>query len=420
MLTEQQYTELVAKLGKESGDAIKAEFAKAETNINNMFAEHKKGTISAESFEDYKKEQAQKATDLMKQLSTVEEANKEQGIKLSQILDNQNQVKGKSIDEFFVGIAPQLKKLQEEGRGFVSVTGAELKAAGVTSIGGTVIAPGSTPVNPYAPGISGTPLELFDIVRNPNFIINRVGMGNTNSPRLAWINEVDYQGTPNTNVQEAGTKPLTQHKFQVAYSDAKKAAAYIHLTEEFDQDLPELSAQVKNLLQQDVIRAFDDQLQVDIQSKARPFQITGLNGEIQAANYWDALFAMLIQIGSYNFDPNTIALSWMTDGRVEMSKNVNNTYLLPPFQGRIDAMKVLASKMATGYALAGDLLQYQVRMYKDFIFKMGWINDDLITNQFCIVGELRYHSYISDNRRNALCYDYLNSIAQKITGTPGS
>jgi hypothetical protein len=67
--------------------------------------------------------------------------------------------------------------------------------------------------------------------------------------------------------------------------------------------------------------------------------------------------------------------------------------------------------------LVGDLKQYHVDIYKDFILKIGWINDELIHNKFAIVGELRYHSYISDARKKALVYDSLAGVASRISGS---
>src|SRR5262249_42284305 len=147
----------------------------------------------------------------------------------------------------------------------------------------------------------------------------------------------------------------------------KKAAGWVELTEEFDQDLPNFATVVRRKIQEDVERAWDDQIQIDVQSAATPYNITGLNGEIVNANRWDALYAMMAQIGFYNFVPNTIALNWLSNVMVQCSKNANNTYLLPPFAAEIQRLMAFANKLQVGNALVGDLKQYHVDIYKDFV-----------------------------------------------------
>lgn len=420
MLTEQQYTDLVAKMGKEVGNKIKGEFQTYETTLNTKQADVLKGLMPKEDFEKFKDDSTAKLNETLKSLEKLEEASKAQGEKMNALLERPGGAKLKNIDEFMAAQIPKLIELKKAGSGYIEVTGEQLKAAGVTSISNAITNMTSPPGSPYAPGLDGTALELFDIVRNQNFMINRVSLGNTNQSRLAWINETNYQGTPGTNVAEGATKPLTQHNFQVEYSAAKKAAAYIILTEEFDADLPGLTADVKNMLQADVIRAFDDQIQTDVINVAKPFNITGLNTQIYDANLWDAIFAELVQIGFNNFEPNTAAWNWIEEGRIQMQKDTQGRYLQPPFLDEINRLKVRANKMPTGFGLAGDLRQYQVRMYKDYTMRMGWINDQLITNQFSVVGELRYHSFISDNRKNAIVYHNLDYIRGIINGTPHS
>jgi hypothetical protein len=71
-------------------------------------------------------------------------------------------------------------------------------------------------------------------------------------------------------------------------------------------------------------------------------------------------------------------------------------------------------------AIVGDLNQFNVDIYEDFTLKMGWINDDLIHNQFTIVGEIRFHDYISTARRTAIMYGNAKYIAETINGGTGA
>ncbi|MES2428238.1 MAG: phage major capsid protein [Bacteroidota bacterium] len=398
--------DLLEKVGKEATEAAKLAIKTAEDAINGKTIELTKGLMSKSDFDNFKAEQMAPIQAL---LNTLDTASKEQGIKMAEFLEKATP-NSKTLEQFIEEKASVIKDLRTTGK-FVEITGAQLKAAGVQSIAGTIPTP-----SPYAPGVSGV-LEIFDILRNPNFITSKVDMGRTNQSRLAWANELDpMEGGP-ALVAEGALKPQIQHKFTIETSTAKKVAGWIELTDEFEQDLPNFASNVRRKLQEDVERAFDDLIQIDVQDAARPYEITGLDGQIAFANRWDAILAMMAQVGSYNFVPNAVAINWITNAMLQSAKNENGTYLLPSFADDIRRMLVYSNKMANGHALVGDLKQYHVDIYKDFVLKIGWINDEFIYNKFAIVGEMRFHSYISDARKKALVYDSLAEVANTIEGS---
>jgi hypothetical protein len=413
-MTPEQIAELGKQFGAQTAEKIREASDKAELSLNTKMDEVKKGIVKMEDFEKFKTDTM---APLQEQLKSLETIAKDQGDKINQMLEKAP-ANSKSFEQFIEEKKDVLKDLFASGK-MVQFTGAELKAAGITSIGGSVNPQSNVPTSPYAPGIGGADLEIFDIARNPNFITNRIDLGRTDTSRLAWINEVDYQGLPG-QVLEAGTKPLTQHKFQVELSQAKKIASYIQLTEEFQDDLPGLATTVRRMLQNDVIREWDNAIQKDVQDNSRAFNITGFNGKVFDSTMYDAIGAMLAQVGFYNFQANGIFMNPIELWRTFMSKDTQGRYLLPPFMDRINPLLAEANKVALGFAMVGDFKQYKVDIYKDFVLKMGWINDDLIKNQFSIVGEIRYHSYISDARKNALVYNDIDYIKTTINGTPTS
>lgn len=416
-LTQSEVQDIVKGVSDQAAIKISGDLQAIENRLNQQAVEVQKGLLTVTQFETAKAAATAESQSILNSLNEMREAMKAQSDAIDGMKEAQKAlpVKAKSMKEFIAGQAPKLKELKKAGVGFIEFTTEELKQAGITSIAGTI-----DPASPYLPGISDTPLELFDIVRNANFMINRVDLASTTSPILAWINETGMEGLVSTNVPEGGLKPLIQHKFVVETSKPKKAAAYMRITDEFAEDVEQLYNDMRTILQADVIRAFDDQIQVDVFDKAIAWNLSGLIDEIQDANLWDAAYALLTQPGVYNFVPNTIAWNWMTNAKVNMGKDNTAAYLLPPFADEINRLLVRANKLETNVGLAGDLRQYRVRILKDYTFKMGWINDDFIHNQFAILGEIRYHSFISDNRRYAIAKGDLNSIRTQIDGTPGS
>lgn len=423
-MEQKQYDDLVEKLGKDAADKIKQQGVELGNTLNEKFKEFQKGTISKQDFDDFKKEMVEtNLKSINDQLKKIDDAAKEQGNLINELKEQTSKVKNVRLEDFLkdlfktdsAGKVVSIVDMREAKKGeFITITGSQMKAAGVTSIGGSVQDMDSPPNSPWLPGLGGSDLELFDIVRNPNFILNHVDVGRTNQSRLAWINETVFEGTVETDISEGGTKPQLQHKFKVEFSTAKKAAAWIELTEEFDTDLPGLATAVRRMLQDDVLRAFDDKIQTEVIAAARPYEITSLNGVIQDANYWSVLRAMIGQIGSYNFNANTIGINPLTAVILDESKNEEGTYLLPPFADRVRGMIVEANKVAFDQVFVGDLKQFKVDLYKDLTVRVGWINEEFIQNKFAILAELRYHSYISDARKKAICYDDMSDVMDQL------
>jgi hypothetical protein len=408
MLTKEQLQELAATVGEETAKKTAKDFEASEKRLNDKMTEVTKGLMKMEDFEKFKADELGKINEQLKEIAKVEAAVKEQGTKMDEVLAKAQEKGTKTIEQFMIDLAPTIAELRKSGKS-VEFTAQQLKAAGVTSIGSSVVDQSTPPGSPYLPGIGGAELELFEILRNPNFITSRVDLGRTDRSLLAWANEIEYLGAP-AEVEEGGQKPLTQHKFQVEMSKAKKMAAYIEITEEFDQDLPGFGTNVRRLLREDVIRGWDDAIQAAVIAAATPFGITGLNGMVDDPDLWLAQYAMLAQVKHLNFMPNTVAINALTDVAVQAQKNSDGTYLLPPFREEIQRLTVQANKVATGYALAGDLRQYKVDIYKEFVLRVGWINDQFIHNKFCVLGEMRYHRYISDSRKKAIVYDQLARV----------
>jgi hypothetical protein len=422
-MDEKQYAELVEKIGKEAADKIKTGLKEAEDRLKAAAEEAKKGLMTAAEFETFKGEQLAKANELLARADKLEGALKEQGTKMNEILEKAAP-KIQSFEDYFINTiagekGEKLAELRQKG-GFVEFTASQLKAAGITSVGGTSIEAMSSPPNsPYLPGIGGSELQIFDIRRNPNFILDKVDLGRTSQSRLAWINETGEEGTP-TEVEEGAEKPLIQNKFKIETSTAKKIAAHLKITEEFDQDVPQLATLVRRLLQERVIRAWDDAIQLAVEAIATSYSAAGLVGSIPFANYWDAVYAMMAQVRVANFIPNSVNIHPYTNVKMQADKNSEGSYLLPSFKDEIQRMLTQANKIAVDNALVGDLTQYKVDVYKEFVLKVGWVNDDFIKNQFAVVGEIRYHRYISDNRKTAIVKGNLGNIRSSIDGGSAS
>lgn len=412
MLTQEQFDNLVEKVGKEAAIEIKKQFADSEKGINDKIEAVQKGMMTAEEFKTFKAEELAKVNE---KLASVESILKDQGNAINAIKEGGSPAQPKTLEAVLSEeeTIKAIKAVQNAGQGNVEISlgNIALKTSGSTSIGNSIQPMSNPPNSPYLPNIA--PLDasnFFGIIYNPNFIINYVNRGRTNTSRLAWVNETSVEGGA-TQVQEGAAKPTWNTRFKVEMSTAKKTAAMTTITEEWDQDLPGFTTIVQRLLTETVGRKWDDDVYAAVILAAQAYSMTGLNGQVDDSNLYDALRAMMAQVGKNNFNANFAGINPVTAALVEMQKSATDRlYLMPPFLQRLQSIMREGNKVAEGYALVGDISQYNVDVYKDMVLKVGYNLDDFQRNQFSVIAEVRYHDYISDNRKPALIYDQLTRI----------
>lgn len=399
---------------------------KVDEKVNAAFEKLEKGMIKKEEFQGLVDASLKEYGEKASKLEEVMRAQGEAINGLTQVIKAPTSA-ATDITEILKPHVKAIKDIYKAGSGFIRIDFKDVqRKAAETSIANSIQNMTSPPGSPYAPGISSTPLTVYEIARNPTFVSHYVDMGTTDQSRLAWINETSLVGLP-TLVLEGASKPLTQRTFQVNYSVAKKIAAYIGITEEFDQDLPYLSTAVRRLLQMDVVRAFDLQVQADVQTNATQLTLSTQLGpnnltlaayknQIFDATLYDGLFAMGTAVRLANFIPNISLLNPVTYGKLLMTKDAYGRYNTPPQEMLSQINPQQGNNLWPDYAIVGDLKQFKVDIYEDFSLKVGWINDDLIRNQFTIVAEVRFHDYISTARQQAIMYADAKYIAEQISG----
>lgn len=412
-----EFDELVKEIGVKAATEFKQQTDALEQRLNETFQKVKDDSMTKEAFDKFKEEELTKVNEALK---SIQDAAKTQGETINKLMSGKEGRKGyRSIEQIVKDNAEDLKKIFKQGHGVIEVNLAEeagisaLKAVGVIGVSTSINAMDSPPSSPYAPGIGGGSMNVFDIRNNPNFIMNYVDMGRTNQYRLAWINEIAGEGAV-AEVAEGAAKPQLDIDFKVEISEAKKIAGMIKITEEFESDLPQLETQVRRLLMEKTVRGFDDALYAAIIAAATGFTTTDLDDEIDAANLWDAVGALAAQVGVNNYTPNMLGLNPITNFKIASTKNADALYVAPPYATKLQNILTESNKVAVDKGLVGDLSQYKVDIYKDFTLKMGWNNDDFQRNQFSVVCEVRYHRYISDNRKKAIVYADLPTVQAQI------
>lgn len=72
-------------------------------------------------------------------------------------------------------------------------------------------------------------------------------------------------------------------------------------------------------------------------------------------------------------------------------------------------------KMPVGKIFVADMKRYHVSNYVPFSIRIGLINDQFITNQFTMLGESRFFSYVKELDKQAFVYDDIATIKTAIT-----
>lgn len=268
---------------------------------------------------------------------------------------------------------------------------------------------------------------FIDVVRNrPVPIETFANTSNTSSPVIVWVNKVNPEGTAQF-IAEGAVKPLIDFNFETETSTARKVADKIKVSTEMLDDIEFIAAAIENELRYQVDIAVDNALLTGdgiapnlkgITEYAGAFVLTTI--ETTNANKSDAIMAAATQIRSLNFVPTHAFVNTIDAANMELQKDSEGRYLLPPFVAAngmtISGLRVVVSnQIAIGSVLVADMSKYVVRNYKSFAITYGWVNDDFEKNLVTVIGERRLHAYMSDNNTGAFVYDTFDNIQTAIT-----
>lgn len=238
-------------------------------------------------------------------------------------------------------------------------------------------------------------------------------------------------------VAEKGTKPNIDMKFETRYAAPLKVAAHMVLTEEAVQDIPNLQAIAYDFLRQkhDLKKEKGLLLGDGISPNpkgatvyGRAFSAGSLALSVTAPNFMDVVNACITDIyTTHNFTDEmpymaNIVLVNPNDFFTQLvaAKDNQGLPLYPSAslfnQVNIGGVTIMPHEdIVAGKIFVADLSKYNTTDYMGYTVKIGWINDDFIKNQFCIVGESRFHAFVKKLDEQAFIYDTIATIKTAIT-----
>lgn len=238
-------------------------------------------------------------------------------------------------------------------------------------------------------------------------------------------------------VGEAVIKSQLDFKIETRYAQPKKVAAWMLLSDESVTDIPGLQS-----IAYDFLRKMHD-----LKRQNGILFGDGTGSNLEGATVYGRAFvpgAMALSVINPNFmDVVNAAITdiFTTHNYTNEMPYMANLVMINPMDFYI---QLVAAKDAFGHPLypmaslfnrvtiggativpfedipagkifVADMSKYNTTDYVPYTVKIGWINDNLITNQFVIVGESRLHGFVKRLDKQAFIYDNIATIKAAIT-----
>ena len=291
-----------------------------------------------------------------------------------------------------------------------------IKAVG-TETTGNVTLPSATPAS-YSYQNDLALIQKPDLIP---FVQNWTDNGTTDRVSLAYVDEVGQEGEA-AFIGEGIVKPLIDIDYEIRYSQAKKVAGKIKVSEEALDDIPFMQSEINRKLRQRHDLVLQDGILngdgtganlTGITQVAAAFAAGGLATSVDDAQNYDVIVATYNQIlvtSDSNYIPNAVFVHPTDATLMKLTKDVDGNYIMPPFSTDsgdvVNNVRVVQNtKIPVGFFLMGDFTKAHVRTYKDYSVRVGYTGDDFEKNLVTILGESRVHLWISENEKIAFVYD---------------
>lgn len=386
--------------------------------------------------ESYEREERQKELDQVKNEITksINEQKDETGKSIDEVKAiieeiKRNQMGGVTEEALIKALKEkhsEIKKVYEAGSGVVEI---EFKAVGsVATTNGT---------NANVPTLQGTQDAALGNIELRNIdILGLFSRLSTNQASYAYTEAVPKDGDYGF-VEEGKLKPQIDFKWDTRYATPLKVAAHMVLTEEAVTDVAGLESVAKNYLRgkHDLKKAKrllngtgTNGEPKGITAYGKPFMAVSLALAIEKPNFMDVVNSAIVSVRNridyedqMQFQPNLVLINEFDFVTHILSAKTKEGTSLYPNASIMNAVKIgdavimPSIDIPAGKIFVGDLKRYFITDYVGFSIRIGWINDNFITNQFVMVGESRFHAFVKKLDENAFLYDDINTIKTAIT-----
>lgn len=261
---------------------------------------------------------------------------------------------------------------------------------------------------------TGIALTTWDneLARTPRinpFMRQIVNTRAINSLLVAWAEFTGGEGGADV-VAEGVKKPQKDFDYVEASKKVEKIAVFTKASKEALDDIRFLRSEINSELVYEVEKKLDQQVLsgtgvspqlTGINTYAAALDVTGLPFAtgVDAPNRADVLMVTAAVIANSGFDANYAVINPLDAAMMQLTKDANGGYVLPPFSTangmQIAGLRVIANRgVAVGDFLVGDFSKDILAIREEINIQIGYENDDFTKNLITILAEMRAVNYI--------------------------
>lgn len=372
-------------------------------------------------------------------------------MKLKDSADNQEKALQTILDEMqkqHDSIAKTVKALQNGDKATVKSFEAELKesveahkdaisalhAGGSEKVNLTMKAAGTMLISSNysggTVGLSNWDPEFARVQRRQPFMRELVRVLTTDNMYIAWAEQANPDPGVAGTVAEGAAKPQTDFDIVERSAKVEKIAVWIKVSKEALADLKFLQSEINTELRELVELKLDEQilsgngttpnLKGILQYAPAFAAVSTMALLIPTPNRFDVLMAAVAQIAAANFQADTAVLNPADFYAMQLVKDAEGRYLLPPFSTadgmRVAGLRIVANNGVTaGTFLVGDFKKDNLAIREELNIQIGYVNDDFTKNLVTILAELRAVNYIKTNHVNAFVQGTFSTAITALT-----
>ena len=419
-MKEEEFNDLVAKIETATGDSIDNKLKEALKDMN-------PATLS-------------KAVEDMVTFKTALETAKTENERIEKIVKTQgdeltklkeNGVLGseagfkKDINKFIADNIEKIQSIKSAGSGMVEFVS--------KSVGNVTTASGGNIDPPNITGTQQAPLSNINL-RGAN-LLSLTSNVDTNLQSYAYT-EAEPKDGDYKFVAEGKAKPQTDFKFSTRYTQPVKVAVWMKLTDESVKDVAGLKSVAYDFLHKKhdlkkqnglLFGTGKDSEPKGATLYGRAFVAGTMATAVKNPNIMDVINAGVTDIyTTHNYvDEMSFMPSLCVVNPVDFYlqfvsvKNGDGNPLYPTASlfnvVNIGGLTIMPERsIPSGKIFIADMSKYNTTNYLGYTVKIGYINDDFITNQFVILAESRFHAFVKRLDEQAFIYDDIETIKTAI------
>jgi len=270
---------------------------------------------------------------------------------------------------------------------------------------------------------------VFDVRRVKPTLWDLIAKGSTKLLTFPWVNKKRPADTGSADFIAPGVaKPGISFTLEVEQSAPKKIGVSMKMATELLTDVDGFTSYVQAELKYDLDKKVNSILMstqaatgtypAGLRNFSVGYTLSGIS--VVNPSISDALRAVVTQLRVNFIDEAIImAINPIDLANMEMTKDKNDQYVLPPFVSSNGQVVAGATLVEDNNVTVGNVFAFapgalKTLIYEAFFIKWGLENDDLTKNLITVIGETRFHQFHSENDAQAFVYDDFADIRSQI------